>query len=124
MTAHKRPLSPHIQIYRLPPTAFLSIVHRVAGVLLAAGLVVLIFGLLAVALGDSAYSNLQRFMGYWPIKLFYWGFVVAFCFHVCHGIRHLIWDVGETHHADTLHQYARYELMTALGLTTILFLMS
>ena len=58
----RRPLSPHLQVYRLPLTAWLSITHRLTGVLLSLGLVLLLGSLLAIAGDGSAYAALQVFL--------------------------------------------------------------
>lgn len=53
----------------------------------------------------------------WLGKLFYLGFVYALFFHLCHGVRHLWWDLGEGFEPDNLHKYALIELISALLLT-------
>lgn len=117
-----RPLSPHLQVYRLPLTGLVSITHRMTGVLLSMGLILFVFVLLTIVAGEASYLAMQNFMAFWLFKLVYWCFVYALLFHLCHGIRHLIWDVGETFDRATLDRYAVYELAASAGLTLICFL--
>lgn len=114
-----RPLSPHLQVYRLPLTAIISISHRVTGVILAIGLVFVVCILSATADGAETYVNMQKFYDVWLFKLIYLGFIYALFFHLCHGIRHLIWDAGETFDRERLNRYASYELLASVILTVL-----
>lgn len=119
-----RPLSPHLQVYRLPLTGIVSITHRMTGVMLSMGLVLFLCILIAIAGGESLFLGMQSFMSYWLFKLVYWGFIYAMFFHLCHGTRHLIWDIGKTFDRDTLDKYALYELIASASLTLITFVMA
>jgi|KBSMisStaDraftv2_1062788.scaffolds.fasta_scaffold87463_2 succinate dehydrogenase / fumarate reductase cytochrome b subunit len=89
-----RPLSPHLQIYRWQLTMVLSIIHRATGVALAAGTVLLIALLLALAAGPDAYQTVRAFCASWLGMLMLFGWSWALCFHMFNGLRHLLWDVG------------------------------
>lgn len=89
-----RPLSPHLQIYRWQLTMVLSIIHRATGVALAAGTILLIALLLALAAGPDAYQVVRGFCSSWLGMLLLFGWSWALCFHLCNGIRHLLWDIG------------------------------
>jgi succinate dehydrogenase cytochrome b subunit len=117
-----RPLSPHLQIYKLPLTGLISITHRMTGVILAIGLIFFVYILSATANGTEAYLEMQKTMDIWLLRLIYWGFIYALFFHLCHGVRHLIWDTGKSFDLDTLNQYAFYELIASLTLTLIIFI--
>ena len=116
-----RPLSPHLQVYRLPLTGIISITHRMTGVMLSMGLGLFVYVLFAIAAGEGMYQAMQAFMAFWLFKWVYWGFIYALFFHLCHGIRHLIWDIGKTFKRDTLTIYALLELIASAGLTLITF---
>lgn len=94
MTAGKRPLSPHLQIYRPQITSVLSISHRFSGAVLAAGLMLLVYWLAALASGDAAYAAALGVFGAWPVKVILFLGTLAFFYHLCNGIRHLWWDSG------------------------------
>ncbi|MEQ1638278.1 MAG: succinate dehydrogenase, cytochrome b556 subunit [Methylococcales bacterium] len=112
-----RPLSPHLQVYKLPLTGLISITHRITGVALSAGLLLIVYMLVMIASGSEAYAALQQFMQWWFVKAVYWGFLYALFFHLCHGVRHLIWDTGKSFEKAILQQYALYELVASLLLT-------
>jgi succinate dehydrogenase / fumarate reductase cytochrome b subunit len=120
MSTHSnRPISPHLQAYRLPLTGIISITHRMTGVFLSVGLVAVIYILLAIAGGASDYTATQSLLNVWIIKLAYWGFIYALFFHLCHGVRHLIWDAGRSFERETLEKYALIELAASVVLTFI-----
>ena len=93
MALQDRPLSPFL-IYRWQISNALSIVHRLTGVLLSSGAVVLTLWLAAIAAGRDAYelmlSLLRSPIGL--LLLFGWSF--CFFYHLANGIRHLAWDAG------------------------------
>jgi succinate dehydrogenase / fumarate reductase cytochrome b subunit len=89
-----RPLSPHLQVYRLPLAAWLSISHRITGIGLTLGTLLLTWWVAAAAYGPDAYATFAGFIGS-PFGYFIlFGFSVALFFHLCNGIRHLLWDTG------------------------------
>ena len=118
-TNANRPISPHLQIYKLPLTGIISISHRMTGMLLSAGLLLFVYLISAVAGGAESYATMQAVTTLWLIKLVYWGFVYALFFHLCHGVRHLIWDAGQSFELETLNRYAFIELIASLVLTVI-----
>jgi succinate dehydrogenase / fumarate reductase, cytochrome b subunit len=114
---NNRPISPHLQAYKLPLTGIISITHRMTGVLLSVGLMVIVYMILATADGAASYTAMQEVISGWLIKLLYWGFIYALFFHLCHGVRHLIWDAGRSFDRKTLNCYALIELIVSVTLT-------
>ena len=95
MIAHyNRPLSPDLQIYRPQLTSVLSISHRATGIALSVGALLLILWLIAAALGPQAYSAVQGFLRSWLGLILMFGWTFSLFFHLCNGIRHLVWDAG------------------------------
>jgi succinate dehydrogenase / fumarate reductase cytochrome b subunit len=90
----RRPLSPHLQVYRPQLTSVLSILHRLTGVALAFGTLLLAWWLIAAANGPEAYAVVESFFGSWFGTLVLLGFSWALMYHLCNGIRHLFWDAG------------------------------
>ncbi|MGR9053561.1 MAG: succinate dehydrogenase, cytochrome b556 subunit [Gammaproteobacteria bacterium] len=119
-----RPLSPHLQVYKLPLTGIISITHRITGVMLAFGLILFVFVVSSVAAGAESYASMQDLMHFWLLKLIFWAFIYALFFHLCHGVRHLVWDAGNSFEKATLNRYALYELFASLLLTlaTLIFI--
>ncbi len=116
-----RPLSPHLQVYRLPLTGLISITHRMTGVLLSLGLVFVVYIVSIIASGSEAYENLQSLLDLLIFKAVCWGFIYALFFHLCHGIRHLIWDSGSSFQRETMDRYAVLELIASLLLIATTF---
>jgi succinate dehydrogenase / fumarate reductase cytochrome b subunit len=92
--APRRPLSPHLQIYRWGITNSLSILHRATGLVLSLGLLVLASWLVAVASGPDAYAGLMTLYGSIWFKLPLAAFAFCFFYHLGNGVRHLFWDAG------------------------------
>jgi succinate dehydrogenase / fumarate reductase cytochrome b subunit len=94
MKSADRPLSPHLQIYRWQLTSVLSILHRATGIALSAGGVLLVWWLVATASGLDAYEGIEDFLGSWLGLLLLFGWSMSLFYHLCNGIRHLVWDAG------------------------------
>lgn len=90
----QRPLSPHLQIYRFRYTMATSIFHRATGLALSVGLVVLVAWLLAAAAGAETYARTIAVLGAGLVQFALAGWLIAFCYHLCNGLRHLNWDLG------------------------------
>lgn len=71
-----------------------SIFNRLTGVGLSVGLFVLVYWLMSVASGARAYERAQRVLALGIFKLLYAALLIALCYHLVAGIRHLIWDTG------------------------------
>lgn len=119
----KRPLSPHLQVYRLPLTGLISISHRITGLALALGLPFCLYALYALAAGEADFLSLQQTLALWPARILFWGFVYALFFHLCHGTRHLIWDVGKSFDKAALTKFAVFELAASASMTLAAFLL-
>jgi succinate dehydrogenase / fumarate reductase cytochrome b subunit len=94
MPSANRPMSPHLQVYKLPLLALLSITHRVTGVALCAGTLILVYWLVSLAGGPEAHASAHAVLSSVPGLIVMFGFTWALYFHFCNGIRHLVWDTG------------------------------
>ena len=111
---NERPLSPHLQVYRLPLTAVVSITHRATGVFLSLGMILLVVFLLAVAQGEESFAWVHSFLQSVVGRLFLWAWIYSLLFHLVHGFRHLIWDTGHGFERETLNRLAVYEIFASL----------
>lgn len=111
-----RPLSPHLQVYRLPLTAILSISHRITGVVLVMGLIAIAAFLALAAAGVETYTMLLGWLSTLPGQMGLWLWIYALVFHACHGVRHLIWDTarGLEKHDLLLHNLIELALSVLL----------
>lgn len=89
-----RPLSPHLTIFRPLITMVMSILHRITGMALYFGMVLLAWWLMAAARGPRAFETASAIFGSWFGRLVLFGFTWALIHHLLGGIRHLIWDTG------------------------------
>lgn len=94
MAQAQRPLSPHLQIYRWYFTMALSIAHRVTGIGLALGLILLTWWLMALASGPDAYRTIQALIDSWLGALVLFLYTPVLFYHMGNGVRHLVWDFG------------------------------
>jgi succinate dehydrogenase / fumarate reductase cytochrome b subunit len=84
-----------MSVYRMSRyTLATSIFNRFTGVVLSVGLLVLVYWLMAVAGGGRAYAQALDVLSLGIFKIVYAGLLIAFCYHLIAGIRHLIWDTG------------------------------
>ncbi len=94
MGTPQRPLSPHLGIYRWQLTMAISILHRMSGVFLSFGAIVMVIVLFAIASGSSQFETIQSWLAH-PIGLLLLvGWTLALFLHLFNGVRHLIWDAG------------------------------
>jgi succinate dehydrogenase / fumarate reductase, cytochrome b subunit len=90
----QRPLSPHLFVYKFMYTMSLSILHRLTGCAAAAGFLLFVWWLMALASGPAAYASTMSALNSPLAKLLLVGFTFSFVYHFCNGIRHLVWDTG------------------------------
>ena len=102
-TLVRRPLSPHLQVYRPQLTSVLSIMNRVTGLAVSAGTLLLVWWLAAAATGPVAFERVQWFIGT-PVGLFMlFGWTASLFYHFFGGLRHLAWDAGWGYELDRVH---------------------
>src|ERR1700722_6688952 len=93
-TRIERPLSPHLQAYRVTLTMAMSIINRITGIALYFGTLLLAWWLIAAASGPGAYANVQAFTSSFIGRLIVFGSTRGLLDHLPSGPRHFIWDLG------------------------------
>ncbi len=99
-----RPLSPHLSIYRPQITSVLSILHRMTGVALYAGLGLIIIFLVVVGYYPENYGLLHECLASIVGRVLLFGWTFSLYFHFFNGIRHLTWDMGKGFDIPTVHK--------------------
>lgn len=118
----RRPLSPHIGIYRWPVTMVGSILNRATGIAASLGLLLLVWWLVAAASGPAAFAAVQGFIAS-PIGLVLMlGWTLSLFFHLFSGIRHLGWDVGIGTEKPSLDPGAYVVAALTLGATALVWI--
>ncbi|MDY8110576.1 succinate dehydrogenase, cytochrome b556 subunit [Fulvimarina sp. 2208YS6-2-32] len=118
----KRPLSPHLTIYRFKATMTMSILHRITGSALYFGTILVVWWLAAAASGPDAYASARSFFGNFFIQIILIAYSWALIHHALGGIRHLIWDTGHGLSKETSTRFAQATIAGSLVLTVLLWL--
>jgi len=94
--ADNRPMSPFMlgQYYRFQFTSLLSIIHRITGVGLSVGTLLVAGWLIALASGPQVYQQFAVHLTAWYGQVLLFGWTWALMYHLGNGIRHLFWDIG------------------------------
>lgn len=90
----KRPISPHLQIYKPQLTSVLSVCHRFTGLFLVVGLPLLSWWLADLAFGNLYFKCALYYLKTLPGAIFIGGMIMSLYYHFFNGIRHLLWDIG------------------------------
>lgn len=117
-----RPLSPHLQVYKLPIMAVTSILTRVTGHALVAGILLLVWWLVAAISGEGAFAVANWVMTSWLGFLIMLGSVWALWYHTLAGIRHLFYDAGHLLELDMARK-ASWAIVIGSGVLTLLTLL-
>ena len=119
MPSGNRPLSPHLQVYRPQLTSILSILHRITGVVIWAGAVIMTYWIASATYGPEAFARAQWFLGSWFGRLVLLGLTGATFYHLANGIRHLAWDIGWGYEMDKLN-ISGWAVLIFTGVMTVL----
>ncbi len=120
---HPRPLSPHLQVYRPMLTMMMSIVHRITGIALYAGTLLLAWYLVALANGPDSFATAAWFLDSILGKLILFGFTWALFHHLLGGLRHFVWDTGWGMDHPQREWLAQGTLVGGIGLTVIVWIL-
>ncbi len=118
-----RPLSPFMT-YRWTLTMAMSIVHRVTGIALYFGTLLLAWWLIATASGPGAYGTLQSFTSSWIGRIVVFGYTWALLHHMLGGARHLIWDLGYGFGKIERERLTLFALVGSITLTILLWIIA
>lgn len=102
----RRPVSPHLTIYKPQVTSMLSLSHRGTGLILSVIMSGFSIGMLALPNSYPFYLELIQSMQYGGVAIFGAKFLLAFpfMFHLTNGVRHLVWDMGYGFTLRTLYK--------------------
>lgn len=115
----KRPLSPHLQIYKPQITSVLSILHRGTGIVLFGGSILWCFWFVSLTAGIDSYYQVQEFLLSPLGLLILLGWSFSFFYHLCNGIRHLLWDIGIGYEMSTVCTTGWTVIFSSVLLTSI-----
>ena len=122
METVKRPLSPHLQVYKPQLTSVLSITHRATGVFLSLGSLFFSCWLVGLATSPAAFANLNVHINAWYGQILLVAFVFSLFYHLSNGIRHLCWDAGFGLNISTTYKTGYAVIASAIILTALAFI--
>lgn len=120
----QRPMSPHLQIYRLPLTALLSVLHRATGAALFLAMLIMVLVLLALASGEQYWTVMHNILSSWFGLIVLIAMTFSLYYHLCTGIRHMIWDLGLAMEKHSLKKSGVLVLFSSVFLTLITWLIA
>lgn len=117
-----RPLSPHLQIYRMYVSMVVSGLHRISGFGLMVTSVLVIWWFVAAAASPEYFAFVDGLLTSWIGTLVMVVSLWALCHHFLNGIRHLIWDTGRMLAAEDVDRTAWFVLLGAPALAILILL--
>ena len=119
---NNRPLSPHFDIYQYQITWTVSIMHRITGVAMTLGLLLIVTWLVAAAFSTGLFLVIDGLLRSWIGMIIIFGSLWAFWFHFLNGIRHLFWDLGYGFNLSTVWRSGWVVVLGSIILTIFSFL--
>lgn len=119
-----RPLSPHLFIYKPIPTMMMSIAHRITGVALYLGTLLVAWWLIAAASGPGYFEFVNGFFGSWFGLLILFGYTWMLIHHMLGGLRHFAWDLGYLFAKGTSTKLAYATIIGSVTLTLLIWIVA
>ena len=117
----KRPLSPHLEIYKPIPTMVMSILHRITGVGLYGGTLLVAWWLIAASAGPAAFATADWFFGSLLGRLILFAYTWALLHHALGGIKHLVQDTGAGLEKNFTTKIAKLHIVASIILTILVW---
>jgi succinate dehydrogenase / fumarate reductase, cytochrome b subunit len=117
-----RPLSPHLQIYKPLINMVMSILHRITGVALYFGTLLLAWWLIAAAVGPDYFNYVSSWFATWAGMFVLIGYTWALLHHMLGGLRHFIWDTGRGYDLATIDLLSWGSIAVSLALTALVWI--
>lgn len=119
-----RPLSPHLSVYKPIPTMIMSILHRVTGVALYVGTLLVAWWLVSAATGEAYFDFVNGFLGSWFGRIILLGYTWALVLHALGGIKHLVQDTGRSLEKNFTTKLAKIQLIASVIITVALWVVA
>ena len=120
---NKKPLSPHIQIYRWHISSLVSISHRITGIINIIGITFICFWASFLILGESNYEIIKLILNSIMGKFIILGLTWSFSFQILSEIRHLFMDLGYGFELMTTKVTGLMVIFGSILLTIVFYLM-
>jgi succinate dehydrogenase / fumarate reductase cytochrome b subunit len=123
MTMNERPLSPHLQIYKLELPMVLSGLHRITGIALSFGSLLVVGWIVSAAHSAEAFASMSHFLGGFIGQFLLFGWSFSLIYHSVNGVRHLIWDTGRLLEIKQIHTSGKIVLALSIALTLLVWVL-
>ena len=124
ITTHERPLSPHLQIYKVELPMLLSGLHRITGIALSVGSILLVAWISSAVYSAEAFASMNRFLGGYIGQFVLFGWTFSLIYHSVSGVRHLIWDTGRLLEVRQIYSSSKIVLTIAIVLTLLAWILA
>ena len=123
MTTNERPLSPHLQIYKVELPMLLSGLHRITGIALSVGSILLVAWILSAVHSAESFASMNRFLGGFIGQFVLFGWTFSLIYHSVSGIRHLIWDTGRLLEVKQIYSSSKIVVAITIVLTLLAWIL-
>jgi succinate dehydrogenase / fumarate reductase cytochrome b subunit len=89
-----RPKNLELSTIRFPLPAITSILHRISGVFIFAGVAVLLWLLGESLSSPEGFARTAQWLDMPLVKLVVWAIVAGLLYHLVAGVKHLVMDLG------------------------------
>lgn len=100
----------------------MSIFHRITGIALSAGMVLLVWWFSAASTSDDYFIFVNGLFAHWLGRLVLFGFTWALMHHLLGGLRHFIWDTGRGFDLNKVEWLVRANVIGSILLTVLIWI--
>ncbi len=125
MQNHKneRPLSPHLTIYKVELPMMLSGLHRITGIALSVGSILLVGWIASAVHSADVFATMSAFLGSLLGQFLLLGWTFSLIYHSINGVRHLIWDTGALLEVEQIYSSSKITLGLTIVLTVLTWIL-
>jgi len=123
MSMNERPLSPHLSIYKVELPMLLSGLHRITGIALSVGSLLLVAWIESAVYSAEAFATLSRFLGSFIGQLMLFGWTFSLIYHSVSGVRHLLWDTGRLLEVKQIYSSSKVVVAIAIVVTVLAWIL-
>jgi len=124
MSMQERPISPHLSIYKVELPMMLSGLHRITGIALSIGSLLLIAWIESAVYSAEAFAALNRYLGSFIGQLMLFGWTFSLIYHSVSGVRHLLWDTGRLLEVKQIHSSSKVVVAITVVLTVLAWILA
>lgn len=123
MPMNERPLSPHLSIYKLDLPMVLSGLHRITGMALSVGSILLVAWIASAIHSDETFAMMSKFLGGFIGQFVLFGWTFSLIYHSVNGVRHLIWDTGKLLEVEQINSSGKFVAALTIVLTLLAWIL-